>query len=179
MKVEELRDRLPIAGVGTYAGAGLVIHGDVDLKKVTIGKYTSIAQNLYILTGGGHDYNKVTTYPFQCFEEYQEATKKWKPFNTDDPIHIGNDVWIGVNVTIRGGVTIGDGAVVAMGAVVIKDVEPYEIVGGVPAKHIKYRFGKETRDKLCQISWWNWTTKEIQKALKDMEDVTAFCEKYG
>lgn len=177
--IEELRKRLPIAGVGTYAGAGLVIHGDPEFKKVRIGKYCSIAQNLMILTGGGHDYRRATTYPFTASEKYAEATKDWKKRNNDNPVSIGNDVWIGVNVTIHGGVTIGDGAVVGMGAVVLKDVEPYEIVGGVPAKHLKYRFNKHIIEKLLKIKWWNWDEELLKQRIKHMDNVVLFCEKFA
>ncbi len=77
--------------------------------------------------------------------------------------HIGNDVLIGCNSVIKSGVKVGDGAVIGSGAVVIKDVEPYEIVGGVPAKHIGWRFEEETREKLLKSCWWNWDDELIKK----------------
>ncbi len=86
------------------------------------------------------------------------------------PSKIGNDVWVGSNSTILGGVTVGDGAVVAAGAVVTKDVPPYAVVGGVPAKVIKYRFTEEKIDTLLAMKWWNWSDNEIVK-YKDLFEV--------
>jgi serine acetyltransferase len=77
-------------------------------------------------------------------------------------IIIGNDVWIGAKATIMSGITIGDGAIVAAGSVVVKDVEPYSMVGGNPAKHLKFRFTEKQIDDLLKISWWNWTEDRIK-----------------
>ena len=90
---------------------------------------------------------------------------------------IGNDVWIGEDVKLKGGVTIGDGAIVAMGAVVTKDVPPYAIVGGVPAKIIRYRFSKEVIDELMRIRWWTkddmWL-RENSGQFRNIEDFLKF-----
>lgn len=91
---------------------------------------------------------------------------------------IGNDVWIGANVTILNGVKIGDGALVAAGAVVTKDVRPYEVVGGVPAKHIKYRYGEKTITKLLDLKWWEYGSSimvglnlyDVEMAIKIIEE---------
>jgi serine acetyltransferase len=77
-------------------------------------------------------------------------------------IIIGNDVWIGAKATIMSGITIGDGAIIAAGSVVVKDVEPYSMVGGNPAKHLKFRFTEKQIDSLLKISWWNWTEDRIK-----------------
>ena len=85
----------------------------------------------------------------EAFERYKRLT-------------IGNDVWIGANVYIKNGIVIGDGSVIAAGAVVVKDVPPYAIVGGVPAKIIRYRFPQDIIDGLLTIKWWNWSDEELQ-----------------
>jgi len=92
-------------------------------------------------------------------------------------IVIGNDVWIGYGVTILSGVTIGDGAIVAANSCVVKDVPPYSIVGGVPAKVIKYRFDDETIGKLLKIRWWDWDEQKIRDSVKDMPNPKLFVEK--
>jgi virginiamycin A acetyltransferase len=94
-------------------------------------------------------------------------------------ILIGNDVWIGDGVTILGGVRIGDGALIAADSVVVKDVPPYAVVGGNPAKIIKYRFDKNTIERLKRIEWWNWTSEEFKDRKEDMQgDVEEFAKKY-
>ena len=90
----------------------------------------------------------------------------------------GNDVWIGHNAIIMGGVTLGDGAVVAAGAVVTHDVRPYEIVGGVPARHMGWRYDEETIAAMERIAWWDWSHEELKERLPDFNDVPAFIEKY-
>ena len=90
----------------------------------------------------------------------------------------GNDVWLGHNAVIMGGVTIGDGAVVGAGAVVTHDVAPYEIVGGVPARHIGWRYPPELIAALEGIGWWDWSHETLGERLRDFDDVEAFCAKY-
>jgi acetyltransferase-like isoleucine patch superfamily enzyme len=131
-----------------------------------IGAFCSIAEGCKVFLGGNHRTDWITTFPFGHI--YQE---KFTNFNgsghpsTNGDVTIGNDVWIGNNVTIMSGVTIGDGAVIAANSHVVKDVEPYSIVGGNPAKHIKYRFNKEVIDKLLKIKWWNWSDYKINNYL--------------
>ncbi len=100
---------------------------------------------------------------------------------TKGNIIIGNDVWIGSNVIILSGVHIGDGAVICAGSVVTKDIEPYSIAGGVPAKQIRKRFTDEAVEKLLQIQWWNWEEEEIKKwiPLLSSPDINSFLEKYS
>ena len=91
---------------------------------------------------------------------------------------IGNDVWIGSNAIIIAGVKIGNGAIIGAGAVVTKDVPDYAVVGGVPARIIKYRFDPETINKLQQIQWWNWDDQLIAERFKDFLDINSFVKKY-
>ena len=95
------------------------------------------------------------------------------------PVHIGSDVQIGCDATIMGGVTIGDGAVIQPLAVVTRDVAPYEVVAGTPARHLKFRFPPETIRKIEKSGWWKWSRDQLFHRLADLEDVETFCEKYG
>ena len=126
--------------------------------KITIGKFCGIAQGVKFIFGE-HRMDTVSTFPFNavCFDEgaHADAISKGN-------ILIGNDVWIGANATILSGVTIGDGAVIAAGAVVNKDVAPYSVVGGVPAKHIKYRLKEDQVRGMLEIRWWDWPLDKIK-----------------
>lgn len=94
------------------------------------------------------------------------------------PPIIGNDVWIGINSTILNNVVIGDGAVIGAGAVVTKDVSPYSVVGGVPARLIKFRFSEEQIDRLLRIKWWDWPLELISQRIDDFNNVELFISKY-
>jgi acetyltransferase-like isoleucine patch superfamily enzyme len=139
--------RLEKVSVGkkTY---GLINAMDSSLSdtKLIIGSYCSIAPGVQFLLGGEHQIDGISTFPFKvkCFGHEMEASSK-------GDIIIGDDVWICTNVIICSGIRIGQGAVVAAGAVVTKDVEPYAIVGGNPAKLIRYRFDEKIRNKLLEI----------------------------
>ena len=89
---------------------------------------------------------------------------------------IGNDVWIGSNVIILPGVKVGDGAILSAGAVVSKNVEPYSIVGGVPAKHIKYRFPKAMREAFLRIKWWDWPVEKIKENIRNDTEISPPCQ---
>lgn len=133
-------------GKKTYGNLNITDWSPVD-SKLIIGSYCSIAPGVQFLLGGEHCTKSISTYPFKVYEfgYAKEAGSK-------GDIVIGDDVWIGTNAIICSGVKIGQGAVVAAGAVVTKDVEAYSIVGGNPAKHIKYRFDEECRNKLLEIN---------------------------
>ena len=142
----------------------------VDDSDVTCGKFVSIAENVTMFLGNGigHDSNFVTTYPFGEIHENIFPNVKNNSKNTNGSIIIGNDVWIGYGSTIMSGITIGDGAIIAANSHVVKSVEPYSIVGGNPAKHIKYRFSSEQIKNLLEIKWWDWPDCRINKYLKLM-----------
>ena len=135
-------------GYGTYGQPDVRTYGCVG-SKVVIGKYCSIADDVTILIGGEHVISRVSTYPFDVLID------KIKPCLADgkSDVVIGNDVWIGTKGLILSGVTVGDGAVVGAGSVVTKDVEPYAVVAGNPARLIRYRFDAETRKKLLELQW--------------------------
>jgi len=127
-----------------------------------IGSFCSISWNVSV-GGANHDYSKVTTHAFLYVKQFgflKDDEKGYDRFSEE--CTIGNDVWLGANVVICRGVKIGDGAVVAAGAVVTKDVPPYSIVGGVPAKIIKKRFNDELTKRLLEIQWWNFPDDVIR-----------------
>ena len=131
-------------GEKTYGPLSVYYFGNPN-EKLVIGKYCCIGPDVTFLLGGEHNYNNDSNYPFKEVEE------KIGYSDSKGPIVVEDDVWIGYGVTILSGVKIGKGAVLAAGAVITKDVEPYSIVGGNPAKIIKYRFSKEKIDKLMKM----------------------------
>ena len=130
--------------------------------KVKIGKFCSIANDIEIYLGGNHNTNWITTYPFgHTFGHvFNVEPVKGHPCSKGN-VTIGNDVWIGAHVRIMSGITIGDGAIIANSSHVVKNVEPYTIVGGNPAKLIRHRFTQKQIDDLLKIQWWNWDNKKI------------------
>ena len=144
----------------------VLYHYPINDDKLQIGKFCSIACGAkFLFNSANHTLSSLSTYPFPLFfEEWglekKDVTNAWD--NKGDII-IGNDVWIGYEAVILAGVTIGDGAIIGTRAVVTKDVPPYTIVGGVPAKPIKKRFSEETISALLEIQWWNWSEKRIAK----------------
>lgn len=138
----------------------------INHDKLIIGKFCSIACGAkFIFNSANHTLSSVSTYPFPIFfEEWglniKDVTTAWD--NKGDII-IGNDVWIGYEAVIMAGVTIGDGAIIGTRAVVTKDVPPYTIVGGVPAKPIRKRFDNETLEELLKIRWWDWSEEKIAR----------------
>lgn len=161
-------------GVGTYGFPKIYDWGDdVQLK---IGKYCSIADNVSILLGGEHQSNWVSTYPFASFDTSIKTNSDRK---TKGGVVIGNDVWIGNNVLILSGITIGDGAIVGAGSVVTKNVSNYQIVGGNPAKQIRFRFTENQIEDLLKISWWNWSGNKVKQNLDAImsNDIADFISK--
>jgi virginiamycin A acetyltransferase len=151
-------------------GPNLSIH--THNEKVIIGSFCSIARNVTIQTYN-HNHQKITSY----FIGQNLFNEKWDNEKiTKGDIVIENDVWIGANSVILGGVTLHNGAVVAANSVVTKDVPPYSIVAGTPAKVIGYRFDEVVISKLLELEWWNWSEEKIRKnkALFDNELTSDF-----
>lgn len=146
----------------------VLYHYPVNKDRLLIGKFCSIACGAkFLFTSANHAQKSLSTYPFPIFfEEWgvpkEQVTSAWD--NKGD-IVIGNDVWIGYEAVILSGVHIGDGAVIGARAVVTKDVAPYTVVGGVPAKKIKLRFDEETVRQLLTLRWWDWPAEKIQRNL--------------
>lgn len=149
----------------------VLYHYPINNDKLIIGKYCSIACGAkFIFTSANHTLKSLSTYPFPLFWEKYGLSKKnvVKAWDNKGDIIIGNDVWIGYEAVIMQGVSIGNGAIIGTRAVVTKDVEPYTIVGGVPAKPIKKRFDNATIKKLQSICWWDWDMEKVREKLNDI-----------
>ncbi len=150
-------------GFFTYVGR------DSLIQNTTIGNYCSISHE-FICGLGNHPIDKFSTSPlfYKAHNTFNvhvvEQNSNYQDYNA---IEIGNDVWIGARVIVLDGVKIGNGAVIATGAVVTKDVPPYAIVGGVPAKIIKYRFDATQQDALLNSEWWNHIPDDAYRMMKD------------
>ena len=169
-----------------YLGMGTYVASCSRLYKMKIGKFCSIGEEVKCITGTHPVEKLISTHP--CF--YSDSTafgkkfcknifKEYKEVSDGYLYEVGNDVWIGSRVSILQGIKIGDGAIIAAGAVVTKDVEPYSIVGGVPAKVIKKRFSDEEIDNLCKIKWWDFDELTLEKAAGKMKNISTFIKEYS
>lgn len=153
-------------GIGSYGNPTILFE---EKSKLTVGKFCSIASDVTIFLGGEHETKTISSFPFTQKNHYSKGD-----------VTIGNDVWIGRSATILSGVTIGDGAVIGTNSIVTKDVEPYSIVAGNPAKIIKYRFDEETIKRLLKVKWWDFDINYIWEnryALND-DDLDEFFKKF-
>lgn len=169
--------RIPKVGKNTYSALNLTVHS----KDTIIGAFCSIGTDV-VLGNGDHPHNFLSTSPNFYFSN---ITWKNKDMPAHDeywvakPITVGNDVWIGDHVRVKNGVNIGDGAIIGMGAIVTKNIPPYAIVAGVPAKIIKYRFDEKTIEELLELKWWELDDEiikqipydNIEKAIKFLKEV--------
>lgn len=149
----------------------VLYHYPVNGDKLIIGKFCAIACGAkFIFTSANHTLKSLSNYTFPVFAgewglDWKNVTDAWD--NKGD-IVIGNDVWIGYEAVIMPGVHIGDGAIVGTRAVVTKDVPPYTIVGGVPAREIRKKFDPQTVETLQRLQWWNWPYEKIREHLPDI-----------
>lgn len=144
----------------------VLYHYPINNDKLIIGKFCSIACGAkFIFTSANHTLSSLSTYTFPLFFEEWNLEKKdiTDSWDNKGDIVIGNDVWIGFEAVIMPGVKIGDGAIIGTRAVVTKDVPPYTVVGGVPAKPIKRRFPDEVISPLLEIKWWDWEKERIKE----------------
>ncbi len=146
----------------------VLYHYPVNHDKLVIGRFCSIACGVrFLFTSANHRPDALTTYTFPIFfDEWGKdpagVTRAW---HNKGGITVGNDVWIGYHAVLLSGITVGDGAVIAAGAVVTKDVPPYTIVGGMPARVIRRRFSDEVTEKLEALRWWDWPEDRIRRNL--------------
>jgi len=163
-----------VVGPGTYFGfplpRAIVYPGDPP-DPVTIGAYCSVASNLRFMLGGNHDPALVSTYTFPGFGGPRSK----------GPISVGSDVWIGNDVLILSGVTVGHGAVIGMRSVVTRDVRPYAIVAGNPARELRRRFSDELVERLLAAEWWTWPEQEVASIAhlltsRDVEALLAYAD---
>ena len=146
----------------------VLYHYPINGDKLKIGRYCSIAcGSKFLFTSGNHALASLSTYTFPIFyEEWGlDAKDICAAWDNKGDIIVGNDVWIGFEAVILSGVTIGDGAIIGARAVVTKDVPPYTIVGGVPAKPIRKRFDDRTIEKLLSLRWWDCDETIVKKAI--------------
>ncbi len=155
-----------------FQRSNVLYHYPINQERLTIGKFCSIACGAkFLFNSANHALGSLSTYPFPIFfEEWglpvEDIPRAWD--NKGD-IVVGNDVWIGYEAVILAGVTIGDGAVVGARAVVTKDVPPYAIVGGVPAKPIRKRFSDGVIQRLLALKWWDWPVERIAANLEAIQ----------
>ena len=146
----------------------VLYHYPIHREKLIIGKFCSIACGTkFLFNCANHTLKSLSTYTFPLFYEEWELEKSniTTAWDNKGNIVIGNDVWIGYEAVIMAGVHIGDGAIIAARAVVTKDVPPYTIVGGTPAKEIRKRFDAEVIEQLLTQKWWDWSTDKIHQCL--------------
>ncbi len=150
----------------------VLYHYPINNDRLIIGKFCSIACGAkFIFNCANHTLKSLSTYTFPLFFEEWDLPKSEvaSAWDNKGDIVIGNDVWIGYDAVIMAGVRIGDGAIIGTRAVVTKNVEPYSIVGGVPAKEIRKRFAPEVIQKLMEIQWWNWPIEKIESSIQNIQ----------
>ena len=149
----------------------VLYHYPINGDRLTIGRFCSIACGTrFLMNSANHAMGSLSTYVFPIFyEEWDHGMNVTGAWDHRGNIVVGNDVWIGYEAVILSGVTLGDGAIVAARSVVTKDVPPYTIVGGAPARPIRLRFGQEVIDTLLELRWWDWPLEKLAKSLSSIQ----------
>lgn len=172
-QTRRFKKKYPQYAIGRGSYGVPQVHDWNEGSTLKIGSFCSISAYVQIYLGGEHRIDWVTTSPLNVMFENKEITDHGR---SKGDVTIGNDVWICGNAIILSGVKIGDGAVIGNGAVVSRDVEPYSIVAGNPAKHIKYRFSSEIIAELQQIKWWDWPESILREHMHQLlnSDIDSF-----
>lgn len=176
IELNETPCQISIGGF-TYCSGPLELVTYGESGEIQIGRFCSIADNVHIFFGGMHSMDGVSTYPAEKLLEFLPGIPVVRSTFSKGPVVIGNDVWIGEGATILSGVTIGDGAVIGARAVVSRDVPPYSVAVGNPAREVRKRFAKEDIDFLLSIHWWTWnkdSIREFAPYIFDGGDINAF-----
>lgn len=168
-------------GERTYWFGDSTLSAWKQTDSVTIGSYCSIASGVHIMAGGNHLVGAISTYPFTMIRRWREWNAEPQPSQS---VVIGNDVWIGARAMVIGDVTIGDGAVVGAGALVTRDLPPYCVAVGVPARVIRRRFSEEDIATLQALAWWDWPESKVLEAESllrsgDVQALVAFARDLG
>jgi len=166
-------------GRHTYGHNKIKVFNMIPKRKILIGNFCSIAAGCLILLGADHKSDYISTFPFGHIKPWVVDKTYKNPISKGDVI-IGNDVWIGSSATILSGVTIGDGAIIGAQAVVTKNVLPYSIVAGNPAREVKKRFSDDQIECLLKIRWWDWPDKKIQNNMNFImnTDINDFIKRF-
>ena len=156
----------PRHGPEKFEEYNVLYNYDFSKVKLVMGKFCAIAAETRFIMTGDHKLDAISTYPFPVFRQGWENAYDVYKLPVKGDIIVGNDVWFGYDSLIMNGVTIGHGAIIAARSQVIKDVPPYAIVAGNPAKVVKMRFDDATIERLLQIAWWDWNIEKITKNLQ-------------
>lgn len=161
-------------------GQPLVATFPGDTASVRVGAFCSIGPDVILMDGGDHRVDWVSTFPFRAALDLPGAYEDGHPRSRGD-IEIGNDVWVGRGAKIRSGVKVGDGAVIGAYSIVTRDVRPYAIVVGAPAREVRRRFTDEQVEALLAIAWWDWPMDRIVGSVAQLcdEDIDGFIRDHG
>jgi len=165
--IKVIREENPKYGDGNYS-YGSPHFSPYHSCDVTLGKFICFGDNVSIDTGGEHNTKVITTFPFHHFDVFKHAVAGC-PINSGLPkgdVVIGNDVWLAEGVRVLSGVRIGDGAVIGTRAVVTRDIPPYAIAAGIPARVIRYRFSPDVIERLLKVKWWDWPIEKVLEHAK-------------
>lgn len=153
-------------GAGDFERRNVLYHYPINGDRLRIGKFCSIATGVrFLFNGANHALASLATFPFPIFWGWDATAAMTDAWDNRGDILVGNDVWFGYEAVILAGVTIGDGAIIGTRALVTRDVQPYTIVGGVPAKPIRRRFDAPTIEALERLRWWDWALDDIGSAI--------------